>query len=481
VVVTGTFRNTSGNNDYYTAKYAAADGALLWDKIYNGPANGEDIVRSPRSLALGPNGMVAVTGSSDGNFGGDTAYDYATVVYRENLPPAFVGFAASTLSVPEFEPEARVEVQRTGNLTTTVSVQYSAAPWGGAIIGQDYADVSGTLTFEPGETSDFIRVPILNDGEPEAMQGVQLTLSNPSGGAELGRTSAITYIIDNDRPTPAGPLIVTVGGPLYQDWSGPSLQWDQGYPGVNVRIDLDEATGGQIIADNEFVVGSHLNDQPAFTTTYTSNLRVNFLSAGFGQMKITYDLAFPIQLLDLMLLDVDEEDHVAIECRNRDGAPVDPRLLQLVMEGDLSRNFNAIGRPPSEAATPPVWNAAAGTLTAAVTWNENRSFTVLRPSVPVSSITLTFTGKRTGAHIYPLLWATPRRFEVTETRRTATGESHLRWTSLPGIPYRVMRSSNLADWVQVWAGDGAASPELTTQAIISSSELAPQFFRIQRW
>ena len=25
--------------DYYTAKYAAADGALLWEKRYNGPAN----------------------------------------------------------------------------------------------------------------------------------------------------------------------------------------------------------------------------------------------------------------------------------------------------------------------------------------------------------------------------------------------------------------------------------------------------------
>jgi hypothetical protein len=30
--------------------------------------------------------MVAITGSSDGNFGPDTTYDYATVVYRENWP-----------------------------------------------------------------------------------------------------------------------------------------------------------------------------------------------------------------------------------------------------------------------------------------------------------------------------------------------------------------------------------------------------------
>ena len=79
VVVTGYSYNSAGNPDYYTAKYAAADGALLWQQRYNGPANGFD---APSSLALGPNGMVAVTGTSSS--------DYATVVYRESLPPVSI-------------------------------------------------------------------------------------------------------------------------------------------------------------------------------------------------------------------------------------------------------------------------------------------------------------------------------------------------------------------------------------------------------
>jgi len=78
VVVTGSSWNGT-YSDYYTAKYASADGALLWEQRYNGPDNGNDIVAYRYSLALGPNGMVAITGSSSG--------DYATVVYRENLPP----------------------------------------------------------------------------------------------------------------------------------------------------------------------------------------------------------------------------------------------------------------------------------------------------------------------------------------------------------------------------------------------------------
>ena len=72
VVVAGTSYSDNGTADYYTAKYAASDGALLWEQRYNGGF--------ATSLALGPNGMFAVTGFSFG--------DYATVVYRENLPPA---------------------------------------------------------------------------------------------------------------------------------------------------------------------------------------------------------------------------------------------------------------------------------------------------------------------------------------------------------------------------------------------------------
>jgi len=62
VVVTGGF------GDYYTAKYAAADGALLWEKSYNGPGNGDDWPQTKSSLAIGSDGAVYVTGASDGDF-----------------------------------------------------------------------------------------------------------------------------------------------------------------------------------------------------------------------------------------------------------------------------------------------------------------------------------------------------------------------------------------------------------------------------
>lgn len=81
VVVTGHVDGLVGfgsfiERDYYTAKYAAADGATLWEKRFHRPWPAS--VGPPR-LVLGPNGMLVVSGSSSG--------DYATIVYRE-LPEA---------------------------------------------------------------------------------------------------------------------------------------------------------------------------------------------------------------------------------------------------------------------------------------------------------------------------------------------------------------------------------------------------------
>jgi hypothetical protein len=82
VVITG--YSQSGfpyNSDYYTAKYAATNGALLWQQRYNGPANTNDYANA---LVIDANGNAIVTGSS---VGAGTANDYYTVKYA-----ATVGF-----------------------------------------------------------------------------------------------------------------------------------------------------------------------------------------------------------------------------------------------------------------------------------------------------------------------------------------------------------------------------------------------------
>ena len=72
VAITGTSYFTINNYDYYTAKYAAANGALIWERHYDGPAHGND---SPVRVAVDRAGNVVVTGESVGSGSG---YDYHT-------------------------------------------------------------------------------------------------------------------------------------------------------------------------------------------------------------------------------------------------------------------------------------------------------------------------------------------------------------------------------------------------------------------
>src|SRR6185436_1193734 len=73
VVVTGSSYNTN-NNDYYTAKYAAADGTLLWERRYNGHGPGPGPANSDEgafAVAVDGSGNVVVTGYSRGTNNGD--------------------------------------------------------------------------------------------------------------------------------------------------------------------------------------------------------------------------------------------------------------------------------------------------------------------------------------------------------------------------------------------------------------------------
>ncbi len=74
VIVTGYSKDSYSffSADYYTAKYAAADGALLWEKRYS---LGRDV---PHAIAVDSAGNVVVTGESDG---GTSYFDYYTVKY----------------------------------------------------------------------------------------------------------------------------------------------------------------------------------------------------------------------------------------------------------------------------------------------------------------------------------------------------------------------------------------------------------------
>ncbi len=83
VVIAGLSSKGDGTAECYTAKYAAATGALLWEKRYAGAMVSEAIVSPPSvSLALGVDGLVVVAFPTSGS----PNTRVTTVAYRE-IPP----------------------------------------------------------------------------------------------------------------------------------------------------------------------------------------------------------------------------------------------------------------------------------------------------------------------------------------------------------------------------------------------------------
>jgi len=116
--------------DFATVAYAAATGASLWTKRYNGPANGAD---EASSVAASQDGhRVFVTGASKGNSG----FDFATVAYaatagaplwvrRYHGPTDRQDTPAVVLVSPLGGGTVVVSGDSRGNLAAYVSVAYS--------------------------------------------------------------------------------------------------------------------------------------------------------------------------------------------------------------------------------------------------------------------------------------------------------------------------------------------------------------------
>ena len=79
-----------------------------------------------------------------------------------------------------------------------VSINYATSD-GTAQAPGDYAAVSGTLIFAPGETSRVFGVPIYDDTQAEGDETVIATLSDASNAAIGGTNPATLIILDDDR------------------------------------------------------------------------------------------------------------------------------------------------------------------------------------------------------------------------------------------------------------------------------------------
>ena len=117
--------------------------------------------------------------------------------------PGQIQFKFSTFQANESGPVANILVTRTNGSGGSVSATFNTSN-GSATAGADYTAVNNfTVTFENGDTADkTVTVPLLDDTAQEPSETVNLSLTNPTGGASLGSPNTATLtIVDNDLPT----------------------------------------------------------------------------------------------------------------------------------------------------------------------------------------------------------------------------------------------------------------------------------------
>lgn len=134
------------------------------------------------------------------NVTGSASIGSATAVLNiidNDHAPGLITFAQGSYIVSESGTNAVITVIRTNGFTGAASVSYTTGN-GTAQSGSDYVATSGTLSFADGEVVKSFLVRILDDSIVEGDETVNLTLSNPTGGASLGSLSQATLIIQDD-------------------------------------------------------------------------------------------------------------------------------------------------------------------------------------------------------------------------------------------------------------------------------------------
>ena len=148
---------------------------------------------------------------------------------RTLLAAGSIQFSAAAFSVADSAGTVPIVMTRTGGSTGAVSVKLATSD-GTAVVGTDYDALSGSVSFPDGVTTEKVNLPVLPDPVANLPgRTVNLTLSNPSGGATLGSIGSavltITHVAtpgDHDGTFGTnGRVILLPGPPNLNAWASP--------------------------------------------------------------------------------------------------------------------------------------------------------------------------------------------------------------------------------------------------------------------
>ncbi|HEX7330044.1 MAG TPA: Calx-beta domain-containing protein [Pyrinomonadaceae bacterium] len=174
---------------------AGTDGTVSCRNMGALPPTGQWVRLEVPASAVGLEGRT-LNGMAFSLFNGRAVWDRAG-----KLAPVIPTVSISDVSVNEGNSgttSAVFNVTLSSASTQTVSVSYATAD-GTATNSSDYVAASGTLTFDPGQTSKQITIPVVGDTILEPNENFFLNLSSPVN-ATLADSQGVGTIVNDDAP-----------------------------------------------------------------------------------------------------------------------------------------------------------------------------------------------------------------------------------------------------------------------------------------
>lgn len=181
---------TDYTSDSYTLSFADGETSKTFDVVI-----GSDLVEE-----LDETVVYQLTNATGGASIGSPSTATLTIV-NDDEAGVFV-LDSATYSVSEATGSVDITVNRTTGQDGAVTVDFATVGTT-ATAGSDFTDASQTLSFANGEASKVITITVADDAFFEADEEVNISLSNPTGGAELGSpsTAVLTLTSADLQPT----------------------------------------------------------------------------------------------------------------------------------------------------------------------------------------------------------------------------------------------------------------------------------------
>lgn len=212
-LVTITTRLTTSTNNTVTVNYNTIDGTAIAGSDYYATSGiltftpgqtsksfGVRIIDDSLHESMTEQFYATLTNAVNANI--DSLKATVTIIDNDPNPTVpGVYFYPSSYSIMENATGlAAIGVRLSTSTSNTVTVGYSTFN-GTAIAGSDYYPASGTLMFNPYQTSNYFYIDVIDDSIYEGNETVNLSLFNPVNAVLQNPYNAVLTIIDNEYST----------------------------------------------------------------------------------------------------------------------------------------------------------------------------------------------------------------------------------------------------------------------------------------